>query len=65
MNDNDNDTRTEYTSNTVGTSYTLINSESDLRCSCFDECIAGCIFFLTDVINYIFCCLCCYIEEDD
>jgi len=51
--DNDNDNNTEYTTNT---SYTLIQVESDLRCTWLDTCI-----------HYMFCCfcLCCYIEDDD
>ena len=58
---NDNDTKTEYTtytSNTLDTSYTLINVESDLGCTCFDFCITRCV-------HYMFCCFCCYNEDDD
>lgn len=56
MNDNDNDTRTEYTSNTFNTSYTLMNLESDLRCTWLDTCI-----------HYMCCCFCtcCNNEDDD
>ena len=62
--DNDNDNNTEYT---INTSYTLIQVESDLRCTWLDTCIAGCVYASTDAIHYMFCCfcLCCYIEDDD
>jgi len=49
------DTKTEYTSNTLYTSYTLMNVESDLRCTWLDTCI-----------HYMFCCFCsCFCNEDD
>jgi hypothetical protein len=56
---NDIDTRTEYTtntSNTLDTSYTLMNLESDLRCTWLDTCI-----------HYMCCCFCtcCNNEDDD
>ena len=60
------DTRTEYTSNTFNTSYTLMNVESDLRCTCLDTCIAGCLYASTEVIHYMLCCFCMfYYNEDD
>ena len=52
----DNDNNSVYTTNTLNTSYTIIQGESDLRCTWLDTCI-----------HYMFCCLCscCYTEDDD
>ena len=61
--ENDNDNNTEYTTNTLNTSYTIIQ-ESELSYTWLDSCIAECIHISSGVVYYIFCC-CCYNEDDD
>ena len=60
----ENDNSSVYTTNTLNTSYTIIQ-ESELSYTWLDTCIAGCVYVSTEAIHYMFCCFCCYNEDDD